>query len=397
MIIAYVGGVKQYVQQFDWGTVGIGTDGKQLWQYTGLGGRAMGNVHTAVVRGDYVFCSTGWGKGGALVKVTREGHDFIVAEQYRVHASAFSSWLGNSSLVGNHLYTNAGYCIDFMSGKEAWRAGLENRTTMVVADGHLYYRLGDGTVVLVEANPEKYVEKARFSFPRATKEPAWTSPVIAGGRLYLRDQGQLLCYDLRTDRTHPFDPPATQPVSASGPASQPSTGQHSTNERRANDAIFVPTPHDVVERMLQLAGVGKGDVVYDLGCGDGRIVVAAAKTFGCRAAGFDTDPDCVRMSRENVKSANVDGLVEIRQKDIFTLDLSGATVITLYMGREVNRRLIPQLQTLKPGARIVSHYFDIEGYEPDKVIEFVSAEDNAKHALYLWTAPLKKTRGHWFV
>jgi len=241
--------------------------------------------------------------------------------------------------------------------------------------------------VLAQATPEKYTEKGRFQAPRTSGESTWTSPVIAGGRLYLRDQGDLLCYDLRKDRSRPFTPlpaPTTRPVAQAAPQ------QRRSIDGRANDAIFVSTPQDVVAKMLEVAEVKKDDVVYDLGCGDGRIVVNAARKYGSKAVGYDIDPECVRMSRESVQQHKLEHLVEIVQKDMFTLDLSSATVVTLYMGREVNLRLVPQLQKLKPGSRIISHNFDIEGYVPDKTIEITSSEDDAKHTIYLWVTPLKK-------
>jgi precorrin-6B methylase 2 len=243
------------------------------------------------------------------------------------------------------------------------------------------------------------VEKGRFAPPRPeTKEPAWSSPVLAGGMLYLRDQDDLLCYDLRKDRTAPSGSvavaapvlPGTR-VAAVADAGAAGTGAAEAPRRdgHGRDAVFVPTPQDVVERMLELAAVGKGDVVYDLGCGDGRIVVTAAKRYGCKAAGFDIDPQCVRLSLENADRQGVADRVKILDKDLFDVDLAEASVVTLYLGREVNRRLVPQLQKLKPGSRVVSHNFDIEGLRPDKVVEFSSAEDDTKHTLYLWTAPLK--------
>src|SRR5207247_969904 len=127
--------------------------------------------------------------------------------------------------------------------------------------------------------------------------------------------------------------------------------------------------------------------VYDLGCGDGRIVVTAAKKYGCKCIGFDIDPDRIKDSNENVKKNGVEKLVEIKDKDIFTLDLSGANVVTLYLLPELNVRLIPQLEKLKPGSRIVSHDFDMKGVKPDKV-EKVEAEGR-EHTVYLWTVPLK--------
>ena len=156
------------------------------------------------------------------------------------------------------------------------------------------------------------------------------------------------------------------------------------------DVVYVPTPHDVVTKMLQLAGVTKKDVLYDLGCGDGRIVVMAAKKYGCKATGFDIDPVRVRESRENVKRNKVESLASIRQQDVFKLDLSPASVVTLYLLPSLNVRLIPQLEKLKPGSRIVSHDFDMEGVKPDKIVRITSNEDNVEHTIYLWTTPLKK-------
>src|SRR5262249_8261286 len=143
---------------------------------------------------------------------------------------------------------------------------------------------------------------------------------------------------------------------------------------REPDAVFVPTPQDVVEKMLELAQVKRGHLVYDLGCGDGRIVVTAARKYGCKAVGYDIDPECGKMSREMVKEQRVGGLVTIEQKDIFTLDLSKAGVVTLYLLPRMNQRLIPQLEKLKPGARIVSHAFEIPGIPPDRVVIFMSKE-----------------------
>ena len=155
------------------------------------------------------------------------------------------------------------------------------------------------------------------------------------------------------------------------------------------DVVYVPTPYDVVEKMLQMAAVTKKDVVYDLGCGDGRIVVMAAKKCGCQATGFDIDPQRVRESRENVKKNKVEKLVKIREEDVFKLDLRPASVVTLYLLPKLNVRLIPQLEKLKPGTRIVSHDFDMEGVKPEKVVRITSNEDNEEHTIYLWTVPLK--------
>jgi protein-L-isoaspartate O-methyltransferase len=161
---------------------------------------------------------------------------------------------------------------------------------------------------------------------------------------------------------------------------------------RGPDVVYVPTPHDVVAKMLELGQVKKDDVLYDLGCGDGRIMVAAAKKFGCKAVGFEIDADQAAEARKIVQKNKLEDLVKVEQKDIFKTDLTPASVITLYLLPRLNVQLIPQLDKLKAGSRIVSHDFDMEGVKPDKVIRMISKEDNVKHTIYLWTTPLKKEK-----
>ena len=140
--------------------------------------------------------------------------------------------------------------------------------------------------------------------------------------------------------------------------------------------------------MLKMAQVKKSDVVYDLGCGDGRIVVTAAKRYGARAYGFDIDPQRVTEAKANVKAAGVEDLVTIEQKDIFTLDLSPASVVTLYLLPKLNVRLIPQLEKLSAGSRIVSHDFNMEGVKPLQVVTMRPAGESEDHHVYLWKTPL---------
>ncbi len=181
---------------------------------------------------------------------------------------------------------------------------------------------------------------------------------------------------------------SAEPVSTQKATTESTTKQ--ADEYREPDVIFVPTPQDVVDKMLELAQVKKEDLLYDLGCGDGRIVVTAAKRYGCKAVGYDIDPERVKESLENVQKNNVGHLVKIEQKDIFTLDLEQANVITLYLLPSLNVKLIPQLEKLKPGSRIVSHDFRMRGIEPDKVLDFHSNEDQDEHKIFLWTTPLTK-------
>jgi len=180
--------------------------------------------------------------------------------------------------------------------------------------------------------------------------------------------------------------PDDRPPARLGPAKRARPAAQPVEETHEPDVVFVPTPQVVVDKMLELAQVTKDDVVYDLGCGDGRIVVTAAKKYGCRAFGYDVDPRRIKESQENVDKNGVGDLVTIQQKDIFTLDLSKANVITLYLLPSLNVKLIPQLEKLKPGARIVSHDFDMKGVTPDQVANDIGYG----HTVYLWTTPLKK-------
>ena len=161
---------------------------------------------------------------------------------------------------------------------------------------------------------------------------------------------------------------------------------------RVPDVVFVPTPNEVVDKMLELAEVKKGDVVYDLGCGDGRIVVAAAKKYGVKAVGFDIDPQRVKEALENVKANKVEDLVTIKQADIFTLDLREASVITLYLLPSLNVKLMPQLEKLKPGSRIVSHDFDMRGAKPLTTVKITAKTNDyeREHTVYKWVVPWEK-------
>ncbi|MBN1569102.1 MAG: methyltransferase domain-containing protein [Acidobacteria bacterium] len=151
-------------------------------------------------------------------------------------------------------------------------------------------------------------------------------------------------------------------------------------------APYVPTPPHVVEKMLELAGVTSKDVVYDLGCGDGRIVITAAKKYGAHGVGIDIDPERIRESEANAKAAGVEGLVSFRLEDAMKADVSPATVVTLYLLSSSNEALRPLLtRQLKPGARIVSHAFDMGDWKPHKT-EWIPHESGFNRTIYLWIA-----------
>jgi SAM-dependent methyltransferase len=160
--------------------------------------------------------------------------------------------------------------------------------------------------------------------------------------------------------------------------------------KKKPDVGYYPTTQDVVEEILRLAKVAKTDVVCDLGCGDGRFVITAARRHGCRGIGYEIDPKYVSLARESARRHGVEALVTIHEQDIFTVDLKAMTVVTLFLLPDLNDRLVPQLEKLPKGARIISHEFDIPSLVADKELTYISKQDDSEHLLYIYSTPLKK-------
>lgn len=176
------------------------------------------------------------------------------------------------------------------------------------------------------------------------------------------------------------------------PAATPQ--EFSWDQYKHYDVPFVPTPQAVVEEMLRLAGVKPGDVLYDLGCGDGRIVVTAAQRYGVKAIGIDIDPIRIAESQKNAKAANVTDKVKFIEMDLFQADFRDASVITMYLLTSVNRRLRPKLLSeLKPGTRLVSHSFDMGDWQPDDKGVVALSESDDRY-IYFWLVPANVT-GRW--
>ncbi len=155
-----------------------------------------------------------------------------------------------------------------------------------------------------------------------------------------------------------------------------------TPAKPALDIIFVPTPKEVVDAMLAVAKVTRDDVIYDLGSGDGRIPIAAAKEYGARGVGIDLDPERVAEATQLAAAAGVSDKVRFIEQDLFKSDISEATVVTLYLLPSLNVRLIPKLNALKPGTRVVSHAFDMGGIPPQETLNINN------RTVYLWTTPI---------
>lgn len=159
--------------------------------------------------------------------------------------------------------------------------------------------------------------------------------------------------------------------------------------RRAPDVRYEPTAHEVAAEMLALAQVGPGDTVFDLGCGDGRIVIAAARRHGARGVCVDIDPRRIAESRENAERAGVADRIEFRNEDALTVPLRGATVVTLFLSPELNRRLRPRLLgELPPGTRVVSHWHDMGDWKPERMVRVTSG--GTERPLYLWVIPSRR-------
>ena len=162
-----------------------------------------------------------------------------------------------------------------------------------------------------------------------------------------------------------------------------SLAQDDDAEPVKKDVPYVPTPQEVVDKMIEMAEIKEGDIVYDLGCGDGRMIVTAAKKHGARGIGVDIDPQRIRESNENAKKADVTDKVKFIQKDLFTMDFKDCDALCMYLLPSVNLKLRPKILELKPGTRILSHAFDMDDWEADETV------DVDGRTVYKWVVPAK--------
>ncbi len=208
-VISQAGGVRQYVQLVGGGLIGVAAEnGRLLWSYEKIA-NSTANVPTPIVSGNYVFCSTGYQTGAALLEIVRRGNRFAAREVYFLPHQRLQNHHGGMILLGEFLFCGHGHnqgfpiCIHLPTGRTAWgpeRGPGKRSAAIAYAEGHLYFRYEDGTMALVEADPRQYKLKGTFKIATRHAE-SWPHPVIAGGKLYLRDQNDLHCYDLRKEQT----------------------------------------------------------------------------------------------------------------------------------------------------------------------------------------------------
>jgi len=205
IVVGNGGGVRQYVQLMGRGVVGVAAkDGKFLWGYNRVA-NGTANIPTPVVQGDYVFCSSGYQTGAALLKLHAGGGGVKADEVYFLEGKEFQNHHGGMIMLGDYIYCGHGHnagaptCLEWKTGKTVWRhnrgPGMGS-AAVSYADGNLYFRFQDGVMALVGATPQEYLEKGHFKIPDVT-QPSWAHPVIAGGKLYLREQDALFCYDIK--------------------------------------------------------------------------------------------------------------------------------------------------------------------------------------------------------
>lgn len=383
-VISEAGGVRQYVGFVLGKALSFrASDGQYLWSHTPFG--RTGNSCTPIVWKDHVLLSAGFGVGITLLKLSPDGEGLKTDVVYAVPANVFP-FQDSALLVGGHVY-GLGYggrfCMNVETGEIKWgpKDTAATRAGMTCADGHLYFLSSDGKVELVEATPEKYKPKSAFTLPDYKRSDSATNPVIANGRLFLRNEDRLFCYDVREAALKEPRPKAEVITLPAPPKVETAPAME----------VYVPTPQDVCEKMLELADVKQSDVVVDLGSGDGRIVITAAKKYGCKSTGYELDEELTRLSQQSIEQAGLKELAAIERKDVLTADLGGASVITMYFSESFLKKLRPQLEKLKPGTRIVSHQFQIPGATPEKMLGILSPHDGVQHAIYLWTIPLKES------
>ena len=159
---------------------------------------------------------------------------------------------------------------------------------------------------------------------------------------------------------------------------------------RTPDCVYVGTPQDVVYKMVELAEIRKGDLVCDPGCGDGRLLIAAARRHGCRGIGYELDPKLANEARQIARQRGIARTVRFEEQDIFTVDYSPVDAIVAYLLPEMITRLVPSFDKLKPGSRIVAHDYPMDKIVPDQVVTMLSNEDNVRHTIYVYRTPLKR-------
>jgi outer membrane protein assembly factor BamB len=384
-VVVTLDGQRQFVTFLEKTIVGVSVDdGKLLWRFNGM----FDSAHTPLIRDQTVLCVNTYGTGLKALELSRENGVFVVKEGLSLKKSFLAQRQDETVILGDRLYeTNNGVfsCFNWKTFEMIWQKRMGLTIAITFADGHFYFHRADGQMQLVAPGLEEPTGKSEFLLPGHTNANGLTTPIVTGGRLYVREDDQLFCYDVRAQ-----SPPSVRTAGPIVTLEKPPAKLLEEHQQRTLRSVYVPTPHDIVEKMLELAAVKQTDVVFDLGSGDGRILTKAAKKYGVRAVGYELDKDLATLSLQNAKTIGVEQQITIENKDLFTADLTGADVLAVFLLPQQMELLLPQLEKMKPGSRLVSHQFEIPGVAPDKTVHIISSEDGQSHAIHLWTLPLPK-------
>jgi outer membrane protein assembly factor BamB/protein-L-isoaspartate O-methyltransferase len=394
-IVSEGGGVRQYLTSLHpKGLLSVAArDGGKLWLYDGLNTRTASSV-TPLVRADVVLAFNGYGAKRARLVLAKSGENGVKIREDYLHRGSLNPFQDSTVWIGERVYALRGAnrlaCYEAASGELVFDTELsKGRCAMTYADGHLYVLSSEGTISLLKVTDDQLLARSQIQFPEHESALGASNPVIAGGRLWLRNDDRLFCYDLRPNGPRVQDPPKRitlvpkRKKVAAGDREDPGVLR----------SVFVPTPSDVVKRMLEVAAVKKGEVVYDLGSGDGRIVIAAARDFGAKAVGYEIDRELVEISRKAAKEAGVAERVTIVEGDLFKADLKKADVIAVFLLPKQLKALRPKIDQLRPGTRIVSHQFEIPEAKASRSLQVESKDGGGNHPVYLYTVPLTDSEG----
>jgi protein-L-isoaspartate O-methyltransferase len=385
-----ISGVRQFIAFVEHSLVGVAVaDGELLWRVDGTADRSH-HPQTPIVHGHQVFCLNGFKGETKLLNLHLQYDEFVVREVYSKPIRRMNRYSDDAVIVGDHLFaigSGIACCVIWRSGEvvSAKRLGKLCRSTY--ADGYLYTHESGGSVRRVAVKGGQFESQFEFQLLGYERSLGPTTPVIANKCLFVRDDNQLFAFDLDANSQSRQAPTVDLPPVGSVSVSFDASGQ-----RFKQDTVFVPTPRDVVEQMLQLANVTPEDTVVDLGSGDGRIIIAAARKFGAKSIGYEIDSELADLAERAIREAGLEGKTSVIRKDLFEADLSDVDVIVLYVHPRMMRRLMPKIRELPDGVRIVSH----EGrfsrrIQTNKTVQMRSTEDEIEHRIHLYVTPLPES------
>jgi len=362
------------------------SDGKPLADFSGIY-QTIANSHTALFHQGDLVVTNGYAGGIARLSLssTELGIDLVARYQHRAGLDAFH----DIGLIARRklFHVRNGQILmslDPDTGETLFARRMGSRFAHTYADGHLYCVSVEGLVSLVDVDSASLETRSSFPLPDIQPARGVTLPVIAHGRLYLRFDNQLFCFDISSELE--IDQPDTRLVKHLPPKLDPSLG-----DRRLPEPIYFPTPSDIVTRMLREVDLKPGQKLVDLGSGDGRIVIEAAKSFGALAVGYEIDEELVAISRTAIAKEQLTAAARIEAVDMYAADLSSVDVLAIYLYPVVMDELRKQVSLMPTGARIVSHQFRFPGIEPEKMVTMQSEESGEQHSIFLYRLPLKET------